>query len=35
MSTSRCRSMRPEGTDGDTPYFLFQRQFESPEEMTG
>lgn len=21
---------RPEGTDGDTPYFLLQRQFESP-----
>jgi hypothetical protein len=22
---------RPEGTDGDTPYFLLQRQFESPD----
>jgi hypothetical protein len=22
---------RPEGTDGDTPYFLMQRQFESPD----
>ncbi len=22
---------RPEGTDGDTPYFLLQRRFESPD----
>ena len=32
MSTSRYRVMRAQrGTDGETPYFLLQRQFEIPD----
>ena len=32
MSTSQVSfDARPEGTDGETPYFLLQRQFETPD----